>query len=75
MVAFEIHPSLDISPSGWSVPDLLLMYRVAFGMPPLFALSLACARVFVAKLNFHHWRKLRDAYILGIGTGDCTKVS
>ena len=75
MVTFEIHPSLDISPSGWSVPDLLLMYRVAFGMPPLFALSLACARVVVAKLNFHHWRKLRDAYILGIGTGDCTKVS
>jgi len=37
--------------------------------------SIPHARVVVAKLNFHHWRKLRDAYILGIGTGDCTKVS
>ena len=32
------------------------------------------ARVVVAKLNFTHWRKLRDTYILVIGTGDCTKV-
>ncbi|ENW84707.1 hypothetical protein F908_00455 [Acinetobacter sp. NIPH 284] len=37
-------------------------------------ISLACARVVVAKLNFTHWRKLRDAHILGIGTGDCAKV-
>ena len=36
--------------------------------------SIPHARVVVAKLNFTHWKKLRDAYILGIGTGDCTKV-
>ncbi|WP_256413961.1 hypothetical protein [Acinetobacter sp. 5862] len=43
-------------------------------LKPHFPVSLACARVVVAKLNFTHWRKLRDAHILGIGTGDCTKV-
>ena len=43
-------------------------------LKPHFPLSLARARVFVAKLNFTHWRKLRDTYILVIGTGDCTKV-
>ncbi|WP_212387243.1 hypothetical protein [Acinetobacter junii] len=43
-------------------------------LKPHFPVSLACARVVVAKFNFTHWRKLRDAHILGIGTGDCTKV-
>ena len=59
---------------GWSVPDLLLMYRVAFGMPPLFALSLARARVFVAKPEFSvvvvAKLNLRIATLC-----DCTKVS
>ena len=44
-------------------------------LKPHFPVSLACARVVVAKFNFTHWRKLRDAHILGISTGDCKKVS
>ena len=58
------------------------LQRVTFEMTPLDLIrpplvdeqSIPRARVVVTKLNFTHWRKLRDTHILGIGTGDCTKV-
>ena len=78
--------NLSISPSGGgnhmfrlfvavNRPNNRTVILLGFlALKPHFPVSLACARVVVAKLNFTHWRKLRDTYILGIGTGDCAKV-